>query len=46
MKKNKFLTQLAGMVSSFALLFTLLSTCGVWVLREARMPESMLEDEE
>lgn len=46
MKKNQILTLLAGMLSSFAFFFTIQSGCMPWLSREAKIPESMLEDEE
>lgn len=46
MKKNQILTLLAGVLSSFAFLFTIQAGCIPWVSREPKMPESMLENEE
>ncbi|SDK83008.1 hypothetical protein [Natronincola ferrireducens] len=44
MKKSKLFATLATMLSSFAFMFTVYSGCVMWVLREPKMPESMLEE--
>ncbi|ARE86304.1 hypothetical protein [Clostridium formicaceticum] len=44
MKKTNLLTALASLLSVFAFIFTIQHGCGTWGLREAKMPESMIEE--
>lgn len=43
MKKNHLISMMAGLLSSFAFIFTIFSGCSTWLLREPKMPESMIE---
>lgn len=44
MKKNHVLSMMAGLLTSVAFFFTIFSGCSMWLLREPKMPESMIEE--
>jgi len=44
MKKSHLVSTIAGLLSSFAFFFTIFSGCSIWLLREPKMPESMIEE--